>query len=375
MRPSFMRAPIVAASCAAACALAGACGPSFSPGSLITNERVLAVVADPPEAVPGRSVTLTPLIASPDGNVSLAGDADDDEDPRGEWWRCPDTDSDALGDYAQCTVPAARRAVGVGPSYVDTVPLDLFGEPPAPGEEATLKSDKAIGALLGYWRVVGFTMEAGKRRVDAFKRVPVYLPVRLDSIDPQLGELDARINAQGELEENTNPVLSAVLVREGTPDGPAVTRIKKGGTYFFDPIFDERALQEYFSLQVDFTGLDLTDPEALAELPMEDLLARFERVQRCEVPTFNWYVTAGKVRREITLDEGVIQRVFDPRGVPCPPVEGDVRIPEAEYTAPSGADDDDVGDALPDGDVIRAWVVMRDGRGGTATRSFDFTLE
>ena len=371
----WSRLPIVVVGVTGAALVAGACGPSFAPGSLITDERVLGVIADPPEAVPGRAVTLTPITVSPDGDLSLGGDADDDEDARGEWWRCPDTDSDALGDFSQCSVPAERRTLAEGASYVDVVPADLFGTLPAPGEEPRLSSDKALGALLGYWRVVGFTLDAGERRVDAFKRVPVYLPVRLDVIDPRLGELDTRINVQGELEQNTNPVLSAVLVREGTPDGPAVTRVKKGGTYYFDPVFDERALQEYFSLRVDLTGLDLTDPDALAEVPLEDLLARFERVQRCEVPTFNWYVTAGKLRREITLDEDVIARVFDPRGVPCPSVEGDVRAPEAEFTAPSGEEPEDVGDALPDGDTIRAWVVMRDGRGGTAAKSFSFTLE
>lgn len=345
------------------------CTPEFKPGSLIADERVLAVVAEPPEAVPGRLVMLTPLVASPKGTLTEASGGDDGY--IGSWWRCPDEDSDALGDFSQCTVPARRRTIGAGAPYTDTVPLELFGPLPEPGEVPELASDRVLGALLGYWRVVGFTMEQGDRRVDAFKRVPVYLPVRLDDIDPALGALDTRINAQGELEENTNPVLSAVLVREGAPDGPAVTRLEKGGVYFFDPIVDDRSLQEYFSLRVDLAGLDLSDPDSLADVPREDLLARFERVQRCEVPVFSWYVTAGAVRRETTLDEGVLERVYDPRGVPCPPVEGDVRARQAEYTAPTGEDDD----TIPEGGVIHAWVVLRDGRGGTAVRSFDLSLE
>ena len=34
--------------------MASGCSPSFTPASLIEDERVTAVVADPPEAVPGQ---------------------------------------------------------------------------------------------------------------------------------------------------------------------------------------------------------------------------------------------------------------------------------------------------------------------------------
>ena len=97
---------------------------------------------------------------------------------------------------------------------------------------------------------------------------------------------------------------------------------------------------------------------------------RFVKTERCEVPLYNWYVTAGKLRREITLDESVITRVYDERGIACPPVEGDVRAPEAEFTAPTG----DEGDALPDDGIVHGWVVLRDGRGGTAVRNFDVPM-
>ena len=102
---------------------------------------------------------------------------------------------------------------------------------------------------------------------------------------------------------------------------------------------------------------------------MEDLLSRFEKVQRCEIPTFSWFVTHGSVRRDTTIDEGVVKRVFDERGVDCPPVDGDERVAPVQYTAP--VDDDPV----PADGVVRGWVVLRDGRGGVATRDFSFRLE
>ncbi len=347
--------------------MAVACSPSFTPASLIQDERVIAVVADPPEAVPGQTVALTPLVASP------AGTLDDGDGFSARWWRCPDSDSDALGDFWECTVPAERQDLGGGVPYVDTVPADLLGEAPAPGEDPVegATTSRGLGALLGFWRVVGVTMEAGERVVDGFKRIPVYLPVPLEQLDPRLGPIDVHVNEAGALAPNTNPVISAVLVHDGAIDGPTVSTVKPGQTYFFKPIIDERQLEAYFSLKMDLSGLDLSNPEAFADADVDELLTRFRREQRCEVPTFNWYISAGKVRREITLDESVIARVFDERGVDCPPVEGELRSADTEFTAPTGDEDD----PIPEGGVIHAWVVLRDGRGGTAVRSFDLSIE
>ena len=359
---------------------ASGCTPEFTPASLITAPRVIAIVAEPPEAVPGTEVTLTPVVASPDGTLDEG--LDDDAVGGGysaTWWRCPDDDSDGLGDFAQCTVPAERKDVGSGAPYVDVVPVDLFGELPAAappsGETPQLgegASDKILGALLGYWRVVGLTMvDADDRRIEAFKREPVYLPIALGDLDERLKDLDVRVDNDGAIVSNTNPLLSAVLVHEGKLDGPTVTSVKKGGTYFFVPRIDGRSLQTYGSLKADLSGIDVTDPESLKALDVDDLLARFEREERCEIPLFNWYVTGGTLRREVTLDESVITSVFDARGVACPPVEGDVRSPEAEFTAPTGEE----GDPVPEDGVVHVWVVLRDGRGGTAVRSVDLPVE
>lgn len=367
------------------------CSEEFLPASVVVNARVLAVTAEPAEAVPGQEVTLTPLVVSPTGELLPAPPDAPDAGYRASWWRCPDDDSDALGDFAQCSAPSERVDLGTGSPYVDTVPPDLFGTlpPVSPADPAAdpapLPSDKLFGALLGYWRVVGLTVTstegtsagtsgegATPRKVDAFKRIPVYLPVRLADVDPRLAELDVHVAADGrDLGPNTNPTISAVTVHEGKADGPSTTKVKKGGTYFFRPIYDDAALQDYLSLKVDLEGLDLSDPESLKEVPPEDLLARFEKVQRCEVPTFSWFVTHGRVRRDTTLDESAIARVFAPRGVECPPVEGEERVPEVQYTAPTGDEEE----PLPEDGIVRGWVVMRDGRGGTAARAFELTIE
>lgn len=361
------RQPALALACAAGVVGAGAgCAPSFAPASLILDERVIAVVADPPEAVPGQQVALTPIVASPTGTLV------EGEGYAAGWWRCPDGDSDALGDFWECTVPAERVELGGGAPYTDTVPGDLFGPPPEPGEpfDPEAASDKLLGALLGYWRVVGATMTAGERVVESFKRVPVYLPVPLAQIDERLAPIDVHVDASGQLAPNTNPVISAVLVHEGSVDGPTVDALVHGQTYFFEPVVDDRQLEPFFSLKMDLVGLDLQDPEALAAVETEELLSRFERQQRCEIPTYTWYVTAGRVRRENTVDEGVIGRVFDPRGVDCPAVEGDLRTADTAFIAPTGGADD----PLPPDGVVHVWVVLRDGRGGTAVRTLDLPI-
>src|SRR5262249_55123996 len=121
-------------------------------------------------------------------------------DYQATWWRCPDSDSDALGDYDQCTDPSTRANIATGAPYVDVVPADIFGDlqatrdPNVGNDTGEIASDKLLGAVLGYWRVVGFNMAAGERRVDAFKRIPVYLPVRLGDVDERLAALDSHVD-------------------------------------------------------------------------------------------------------------------------------------------------------------------------------------
>ena len=357
------------------------CAADFLPASVVVNQRVIAIRAEPPEAVPGQQVTLTPTVVSPLGDLvdaSTAVGADASTTFTATWWRCPDSDSDALGDFDQCTVPSARTDIASGAPYVDTVPSALFGALPAgtdPSAADGIASDKLLGVILGYWRVVGLTMTAGdggSRSVDAFKRIPVYLPVRLGAVDARLAALDSHVADDGTvLPPNANPTVSAVLIHEDKVNGPTKSKLAKGKTYFFSPIYDERTLEQYISLKVNLDGLDLSDPASLQKIPVDDMIKRFQKVQRCEIPTFTWFVTAGRVRRDTTLDEGVVQRVYDARGVDCPPVEGDARAPEAEYALPTG----DKTDPIPKDGVVHGWVVMRDGRGGTAVRAFDFTVE
>jgi hypothetical protein len=345
--------------------ISAGCGPDFEPAYRVINERVLAITADPPEAVPGETVTFSALVAGPEGTL-LEG-----QDHEQTWWQCPSEDNaeDPLVDEERCTAPGAQVVLGAGDPFEDTIPLDLFpldalADPEADPEAAIENSaDNAtlLGALLGYWRVLGMTMTAGDRVVDAFKRVVVFAPI-------PLGELDVRLNDAGEIVRNTNPTLLDVQIRLGERDGERVSAISPGGTYWLRPRYDERTLQAYKSLKVDLAGLDLDDPDALSELGEEELKKRLKKVERCEIPIFSWFVTAGTLRRGTTVDERVVEDFFADDGQTCPPVEGEIRRPEVRYTAPEGEE-------IPNDGVVHGWVVMRDGRGGTATHAFELYVE
>ncbi len=339
------------------------CGPEFDPAYLVTNERVLAIRADPPEALPGEPVTLTPLVVGPNGVLDAASDYTAD------WWRCPDEEGDGLGDEARCSSPDVRVELGAGVPLTDTIDPALFPlpDPDAPEDET---DEKLVGAVLGYWRNYGVTMSAvSGRSVDAFKRVVVFAaPVPLGQIDPRLEDLDVRVNDEGELERNVNPLLSGVSVRKDDPDGGSVATLEPGGTYWLRPVYDARELQAYSSLKIDLAGLALDDPSTLQQLSDEELLQRFTKVRRCEIPVFSWFVTGGKLRRETTVDERVVAGEFAERGAPCPAVEGEPRRPEVRFSAPEGDD-------IPASGIVHGWLVMRDGRGGTAYTSFDLAIE
>ncbi|HEY1100842.1 MAG TPA: hypothetical protein VGF99_18020, partial [Myxococcota bacterium] len=178
------------------------------------------------------------------------------------------------------------------------------------------------------------------------------------------------VDADGVLAPNRNPVITTVTVQEGSASGAAVAELKAGQKYAFVPRIDTRLLEPYYALTVDLDGIDVDDAEALAAIEPEELLTRFTRHQRCEIPVFSWFANAGSFVLGTTVDERVGETVYAERGVTCPAIDGEQRTPEAIYTAPAGGDDD----PLPADGVVHGWVVLRDGRGGTAVQAFDLPI-
>jgi len=340
-----------------------ACSEDPDPASLILGERVLAIRAEPPEAVPGETVRLTPLVVSPEGTLTEGVDFS------ATWWRCPDNEATALADEERCAAADTRTTLGGGVPLAHEIDPALFD--PAPDAEADdtgAPDEQLLGAALGYWRVLGLTMDAGGQREEAIKRVVVFGSRRpLGEVDERFANLDIRAGAGGAVEENINPQLQGVEVRTGGPDGDVVTELTPGADYWLRPRYDASQLQAYWAMKMDLEGLTLTDPLSLREMDEAELLARFERVRRCELPVFSWYVTAGKLRDETSVDESVRESVFGARDVICPTLTDEPRRPDVRFTAPEGDD-------VPDDGLVHAWVVLRDGRGGTDFRAFDLSV-
>jgi hypothetical protein len=101
------------------------CIPALGPGdSLITSTRILAVRADPAEAVPGTSITFTSFVAGPGGTVTNAGI---------DWSFCtapkPLTEDNVVSNVCLGS-SSSLVAAGVGPTTTATTPSDgcsVFG--------------------------------------------------------------------------------------------------------------------------------------------------------------------------------------------------------------------------------------------------------
>lgn len=325
--------------------MAVGCAPPLEPGYRIQSVRVVAVIAEPPEAVSGESVELRALVASPEGPV--------DGGAQYRWWHCISENDDVLSDPLVCDTEADKITLTQDAQLVDQTPTQLFdvhnGE--RPDVHQTL-----LRTIFGYWRVLGLTVAQQEQRAEAIKRVPIFPAAPLGAIDQRLAALDVRQEDDGQLHSNRNPVLRELEVLKDGPDGPPVSSLIAGRSYWLRPVYDDEALQAYWSIESDLEGLGSADSSVLADLAQDELIARLRKVRRCEVPIFSWYVTDGTLQQETTADERVLTDIHAFRGESCPPLQGQARRPEVQFTAPQNVDGEE---------RLHIWGVMRDGRGGT----------
>ncbi len=334
--------------------LGGGCDDPFAPAYAVTDFRLLAVVATPTQVPSGTDAVITPVWGAPDGVVEV--DA--------TFWTCPLRRDEVLDMDPTCE---DRVTLGEGPggpvAFAPGLFPESFGGPEGDrGPYST--TERWLAAMLGHNAIVGVSGKYQGMYADGFKRVTVMPPARLATADESFGPFDVWRDEGGQLRPNANPVLTAVEVREDKVGGEAVTTVGRGQTVRFIPRYDPDSLESYETLVADFSGLNLRSDDALTTMPDAEKAQRFVVEAQCEIPTFQWYVTGGILRRELTRDVHVVTQVYAPRGVTCPEVPPDALTPGVLFTWP------EEGEAVVD-DVVHAWVVMRDGRGGTAVRAFD----
>jgi hypothetical protein len=193
---------------------ASACEPSLNERTfLVSSERVLAVRADPPEALPGAKVTLTSLFVAPTGAVT-SGPFD--------WAFCEDRNPLAnLGPVsATCATRAAASFLGLGRAQAVTsaLPLDacrVFG-PDVPSAQPNEPPGRPVDpdATGGYYQPV--RLLAGNEIAIGLVRVTCDVP---GASPDQISDLSAHDhpNANPAIDTLSDPALGPlVLAAAGT---------------------------------------------------------------------------------------------------------------------------------------------------------------
>jgi hypothetical protein len=217
--------------------LLAACGPGFPEPYIVTDLRVIAMVAREPEVDAGATTTVDVYFFDPDS---------DGRDTTAFGYVCNDqssidclilNQSPAFQTDAQ-TAAVVQTDLHVA-SFPFTVAADFFS-----GRDA-------LATLYGAQTQLDARGDNGLRHIDAFKRITVASPPLPMSPFP----------AQP---KNTNPTLSGfTLVQDEVPIGDAtqVAELNRGQHYTLSPTYDRASLQHYVVLDYQQNPLEF-DEEA-----------------------------------------------------------------------------------------------------------------
>lgn len=245
--------------------LALGCANDFEPPSLVSSPRLLAVIVDPPEALPGDDVTFRPLVASPnDEALTLAFRVD---------------------------LSTAALAAGAGQAIgepAEPIALAWDGDAAALGGERTASAIEALFAQLG--EVRPGTPEDVVRLVYEQVGLPLTAEVELRDRDGAIVlEGFKRFHLTSRAERTTNPppprfAIGGRWVSASpadplacTPEGEA-PQVQPGAVVTLAP--------------------DPSDEAWLETYPALDLEG--ERIERREGAFYSWYATAGAFAFAVT---------------------------------------------------------------------------
>jgi len=334
---------------AAAVHALGACVPEFDDdSSLLDRPRILAVRAEPAEAPPGASVTLTALLAAPDA---------DDADPAAlAWARCvarkPLTE---LGPVApECVTEfgsdsEALEPLGDGGQVALTLAADVcrqFGPlqpPPEPGSEV---SGRAVDpdSTGGFYQPIVLGLG------DADEE-PTLAAVRIQCGAANLPQEEAIELNQG-YRPNENPAIAALELRvddaviEVSDDAPVT--VPAGASVEWTVRWTECPAENACGDGLCTAGENPTDCRedcqtdargcTGAERYLDTDLETRTVIESTEALRVGWYATTGGFALAQTGAEGELETA---NGWTAPEASGPVQV----------------------------WVVLRDDRGGVAYRS------
>jgi hypothetical protein len=291
--------------------LVAGCKPDFGkPASLVTDKRILAVKAEPPEVRPPLPATFSALVASPDGTEVM---------PALSWSLClapKPLDENNVVSSACLGSGANLMSVGAGPMAEVTMPPNacaLFGPDPPPqlpGMPPLRPRDPDVTG--GYYQPLRLVEEPVSGF--ALERVTCSLA---------LAGADLAVQYGASYRANTNPML--------TP----LTATLNGAPLTLDAIPSGKTVD----LSVGWPA------ESVESFPVFDVAAAALVTHR-EAMRVSWFATAGSFAHEVTG-----------RGE-----DETATTTDDSWTAPT----------MPG--LVHLWVVLRDSRGGGDFASYDLTV-
>jgi hypothetical protein len=302
--------------------LLAACKPDLgSPASFVDSNRYLAVVSEPPEALPGATVTLHALIVTPSGQV-------DDTAPA-SWAICttpkPVSVNNAVSD--DCVFDAQTAVSGHGLVVQATIPMEacsLFGpDPPQspPGQPPLRPTDP--DPTGGYFQPIRSLLEddpQAKHFIEGFglPRITCNLPD---------APIDVATAFREQYTANKNPVIARVLVSiDGATGVDVPAPVPSGKEVTFELLWTAGSAEDF---------------------PVFDRTSRTLVTTR-EALRVSWFATDGTFEHDHT-------------GAAADDASTST---QNLWTAPS----------VTAAQTVHMWVVLRDSRGGAAVQSFDIDV-
>jgi hypothetical protein len=226
-------------------ALAAACKPDAGPSlALITSPRVLALAGEPAEAAPGASVTLSALVATPDGSATASLD----------WSLClqpkPLTTNNAVS--PACLTDGVDFIARAAPAATAIIPVDacaLFGPElsrPLPGrpQAAPTQPDVTGGYYQPYRADLAGTLNVGLERIGC---------------NLAGAAADVAIAFRSRYLPNRNPTIASLTVNGAAAQG---ARVGPGARLSLSVAWPSDAVEEYPILEVAAQAL-ITHREAI----------------------------------------------------------------------------------------------------------------
>jgi hypothetical protein len=306
-----------------------ACKPNIDETtSLVMSPAVLAVRAEPPEAAPGTSITLTALYAGPDGTITSAPI---------DWAFCNDRKPLAeLGPVSsRCMALRGDYFVplGVGAQAAGALPSDachLFG-PDVPPVVGNAPPGRPVDpdSTGGYYQPVRLAVPSAGSYAFAIGRARLTCDVTGPSPD-QLRQLAA------ETHPNANPAIDAVSIPSGVlapDDAPGARTTVAAGQHIV-------LHAAWAACQDGATACTGREQYARYDFGTQQVVEQHEALQVA------WFASSGSFDSDHTGRDADDATAFSENG----------------WTAPGAGQ-------------VHLWVVLRDDRGGVGWRAYTVTVQ